>query len=77
MILLTPTRLTAEGAFSYWIDAPEMKVTAPDDATAALILTELGVENPMPLIAHAQTWGTIEILSRSEKDDRGTIGAAK
>jgi hypothetical protein len=66
MIQVTATRLTAEGSFSYSIEAADLNVTAADEATATVILEQLGVENPQPLIAHSRSWGMVEIATRSK-----------
>jgi len=63
MIRLTATALNVYGRFHFAIDGDALAIprTAVTPAEAANILTDLGVAGSARLVAHAETWGAVDI----------------
>jgi hypothetical protein len=63
MILLSATRVDAGEHFSYRVEAAGRPLIVTDDAGAAIaVLREVGVDDPQRIIAHARSWGMVEIV---------------
>jgi hypothetical protein len=63
MIVLSAFRIDSSGRFSYRLEPVEGAPVATDDPdVVAEALRSLGVEIPERLIAHARTWGSVEIV---------------
>ncbi len=67
MILLTAIRLDAYDRFQFKIEGTIIPLAVTNDALqAAEMLLTLGVSDPERLVAHACTWGQVEIYKRKE-----------
>ena len=63
MILLSAFKIDSGGRFSYRLEPDRGAPVATDnDKLVAKSLLSLGVEGPDRLIAHARTWGSVEIV---------------
>jgi hypothetical protein len=67
MILLSAFRLDSSGRYSYRLEPAKGAPVATDDQEVVVeALLALGVENPDRLIAHARTWGSVEIVEPAQ-----------
>ncbi len=63
MILLSATRIDADGRFSYRVEpGGRQPIVTEDAAAAAALLRDFGIEDAHRLVAHARNWGEVEIV---------------
>jgi hypothetical protein len=63
MLLLTATRLTTDGRFSYMLEVEDgtRRFATEDSEVMVRELARLGVADAALLVVHSRTWGEVEI----------------